>query len=165
MSMHTLACMLIALCVTFTCTIACTCSYYVYVRVCTCVHNYVDFSTIITHITSLHYWQPLFRTVLNNYLHNVIAYTGSQFVHSSVQRIQAFFSQLQFNTTTSERTRAFLMELLDPKGERMTLESQKIQEYVGQCLQPPIPGAESSETRRFWSDFCMRGRACIVNQE
>ena len=37
------------------------------------------------------------------------------------------------------------MELLDPKGERMTLESQKIQEYVGQCLQPPTPGAELSE--------------------
>ena len=66
-------------------------------------------------------------------------------MHSSVQRIQAFFSQLQFNTTTSERTRTFLMELLDPKGERMTLEAQKIQEYVGQCLQPPTAGAESSK--------------------
>ena len=89
---------------------------------------------------------------------SILARSGSQFVHSSVQRIQTFFSQLQFNTTTSDRTRAFLMELLDPKGERMTLESQKIHEYVGQCLQPPTPGAELSETciQIFYlHDFCI----------
>lgn len=38
------------------------------------------------------------------------------------------------------------MELLDPKGDRLTLEAQKVQEYVGQCLQPPTPGAERSES-------------------
>ena len=66
-------------------------------------------------------------------------------MHNSVERIQAFFSQLQFNTTTSDRTRAFLMELLDPKGDRMTLEAQKVHEYMGQCLQPPTSGDEKSE--------------------
>ena len=75
-------------------------------------------------------------------------------MHSSAQRIQAFFSQLQFNTTTSERTRAFLMELLDPKGDRMTLEAQKVQEYVAQCLQPPTTGAEKSEVFGMWELGC-----------
>ena len=86
-------------------------------------------------------------------------HTGSQFVQSSVQRIQTFFSQLQFNTTTSERTRAFLVELLDPKGVKMTLEAQKLQEYVAQCLQPPTAGAEIGELIRYFTldSTCIAG--------
>lgn len=66
----------------------------------------------------------------------VYAYTctGSTFLISSVQRIQAFMSRFMFETPNQDRTVAYLQELLNPRGDKSTLESQKIREYVGVCL-------------------------------
>ncbi len=66
--------------------------------------------------------------------HSTRTHTGSLFLKSSVDRIQSFMSRFSFQTPLEDRTATYLQELLNPRGDKTTLEAQKIQEYVRVCL-------------------------------
>ena len=72
-------------------------------------------------------------------------HTGSLFLRSSIQRIHSFLSRFTFETPLQDRTRLFLEELLNPRGGKTTLEAQKIEEYVRECIQNMDTPKETGE--------------------
>ena len=62
-------------------------------------------------------------------------HTGSQFVQSSVERIQSFLTRFHFPAHSTSTTESYLLELLNPRDEASTVESQKVQEFISHCLQ------------------------------
>ena len=59
---------------------------------------------------------------------------ASQLVHSNALKIQSFLSRHQFPSHTSTTTQIYLQEVLTQRGDRTTLEAQKVQEYVNECM-------------------------------
>jgi hypothetical protein len=66
---------------------------------------------------------------------------ASQLAHSSISQAQELLSRLQHQSYSSRTTHTYIHELLNPRGDKTTLESQKVQEYVAECFQH----AESSD--------------------
>lgn len=60
-------------------------------------------------------------------------------------KIQSFLSRYQFPSHTPSTTQTYLQEVLMRRGDRVTLEAQKVQEYVHDCLQNSKVDLDNSE--------------------
>ena len=47
---------------------------------------------------------------------------GSQFIHSSVERIQSFLTRFRFPADAASTTQSYLHDLLSPRGSKTTIE-------------------------------------------
>lgn len=89
-----------------------------------------------------------------------LGYTGSQLVQSNAMRIQSFLSRHQFPSHTPSTTWTYLQEVLTQRSDRVTLEAQKVQEYVNECVQNSrvdldnITGAHPQSYQQFMAVLC-----------